>query len=69
MTEDGKEGNKKVASKIDQTIVNIIKDTKVTYGYEEWHKGVFETPIRYLSSIYRTQNGYRGLQQISRIHC
>ena len=43
MTEDGKEGNKKVASKIDQTIVNIIKDTKVT-GYEEWHKGVFETP-------------------------
>jgi len=43
MTEDGKEGNKKVASKIDQTIVNIIKDTKVQ-GYEEWHKAVFETP-------------------------
>ena len=29
ITEDGKEGNKKVASKIDQTIVNIIKNTKV----------------------------------------
>jgi len=43
MTEDGKEGNKKVASKIDQTIVNIIKNTKVQ-GYEEWHKAVFETP-------------------------
>ena len=37
------EGNKKVASKIDQTIVNIIKNTKVQ-GYEEWHKAVFETP-------------------------
>ena len=43
ITEDGKERNKKVASKIDQTIVNIIKNTKVQ-GYEEWHKAVFETP-------------------------
>ena len=43
ITEDGKEGNKKVASKIDQTIVNIIKNTKVQV-YEEWHKAVFETP-------------------------
>ena len=32
-----------VVSKIDQTIVNIIKETKVQ-GYEEWHKAVFETP-------------------------
>jgi len=43
ITEDGKEGNKQVASAIDQTTVNIIKDTKVR-GYEEWHKAVFETP-------------------------
>jgi len=43
VTENGKEGNKKVVSKIEQTIVNIIKETKVQ-GYEEWHKGVFETP-------------------------
>ena len=43
VTESGKEGNKKVVSKIDQTIVNIIKETKVQ-GYEEWHKAVFETP-------------------------
>ena len=43
VTENGKEGNKKVVSKIDQTIVNIIKETKVQ-GYEEWHKAVFETP-------------------------
>ncbi len=42
-TEHGKEGNKKVASTIDQTTVNRIKDTKVR-GYEEWHKAVFETP-------------------------
>ena len=43
VTENGKEGNKKVVSKIDRTIVNIIKETKVQ-GYEEWHKAVFETP-------------------------
>ena len=43
VTENGKEGNKKVVSKIDKTIVNIIKETKVQ-GYEEWHKAVFETP-------------------------
>ena len=43
VTEVGKEGNKKVASKIETTIVNIIKDTKVQ-GYEEWNKAVFETP-------------------------
>ena len=43
VTENGKEGNKKVVSKIDQTIVNVIKETKVQ-GYEEWHKAVFETP-------------------------
>ena len=35
--------SKKVVSKIDQTIVNVIKETKVQ-GYEEWHKAVFETP-------------------------
>ena len=43
VTENGKEGIKKVVSKIDQTIVNIIKETKVQ-GYEEWQKAVFETP-------------------------
>jgi len=43
VTENGKEGNKKVVSKIEQTIVNIIRETKVQ-GYEEWHKAVFETP-------------------------
>ena len=43
VTENGKEGNKKVVSKSDQTIVNVIKETKVQ-GYEEWQKAVFETP-------------------------
>ena len=63
MTEDGKEGNKKVASKIDQTIVNIIKDTKVT-GYEEWHKGVFETP----QGTYRVYIGLKmGIGDFNRL--
>ena len=43
ITEDGKEGNKQVATKVESTIVNIIKNTKVQ-GYEEWKKAVLETP-------------------------
>ena len=63
ITEDGKEGNKKVASKIDQTIVNIIKNTKVQ-GYEEWHKAVFETP----NNTYRVYIGLKyGIGEANRL--
>ena len=63
ITEDGKEGNKKVASKIDQTIVNIIKNTKVQ-GYEEWHKAVFETP----NGTYRVYIGLKyGIGEANRL--
>ena len=44
ITEVGKEGDKQVATKVEQTIVNIIKNTKVQ-GYEEWKKAVLETPV------------------------
>ena len=43
ITEVGQEGNKQVATKVESTIVNIIKNTKVQ-GYEEWKKAVLETP-------------------------
>ena len=43
-TEVGQEGNKQVATKVESTIVNIIKNTKVQ-GYEEWKKAILETPI------------------------
>jgi len=54
ITEVGKEGNKKVASKIESTIVNIIKNIKVQ-GYEEWNKAVYETP----SGTYRVYIGLK----------
>ena len=44
ITEVGQEGNKQVATKVEQTIVNVIKNTKVQ-GYEEWQKAVLETPV------------------------
>ena len=44
ITEVGQEGSKQVATKVEQTIVNVIKNTKVQ-GYEEWQKAVLETPI------------------------
>ena len=43
ITEIGKESNKQVASKIEETIVNVVKKTKIQ-GYEMWEKAVYETP-------------------------
>ena len=43
ITEIGAEGNKKVVSKIEQTIVNVVKATTIQ-GYESWEKDVYETP-------------------------
>ena len=43
ITEIGSEGNKKVVSKIEETIVNIVRDTMIQ-GYEAWEKAVYETP-------------------------
>ena len=43
ITEVGNEGNKQVASKIEETIVNVVKKTKIQ-GYEMWEKAVYETP-------------------------
>ena len=43
ITEIGSEGNKKVVSKIEQTIVNVVKATMIQ-GYESWEKAVYETP-------------------------
>ena len=43
ITEVGNEGNKQVASKIEETIVNIVKETMIQ-GYELWEKSVYETP-------------------------
>ena len=43
ITEIGSEGNKKVVSKIEQTIVNVVKGTMIQ-GYESWEKAVYETP-------------------------
>ena len=43
ITEVGNEGNKEVASKIEEAIVNIVKDTMIQ-GYEMWEKAVYETP-------------------------
>ena len=42
ITEIGNEGNKEVASKIEEVIVNVVKKTKIQ-GYEMWEKAVYET--------------------------
>ena len=43
ITEVGNEGSKQVASKIEETIVNVVKETMIQ-GYEQWEKSVYETP-------------------------
>ena len=54
ITEVGNEGNKEVASKIEETIVNVVKDTMIQ-GYEMWEKAVYETP----ESEYRVYIGLK----------
>ena len=54
ITEIGKEGNKEVASKIEETIVNVVKNTMIQ-GYEMWEKAVYETP----ESEYRVYIGLK----------
>ena len=43
ITEVGQEGNKEVVSKVEEVIVNVVKETMIQ-GYESWEKAVYETP-------------------------
>ena len=43
-TEVGSNKNIQVASKVEDTIVNIVAKTMVQ-GYEQWEKAVYETPL------------------------
>ena len=43
-TEIGSNNSKKVASKVEDTIVNVVAKTMVQ-GYEQWEKAVYETPF------------------------
>ena len=43
ITEIGQDGNREVVSKIEETIVNIVRETMIQ-GYEQWEKAVYETP-------------------------
>ena len=42
VTEVGQDGNAQVVSKIEETIVNIVRETMIQ-GYEQWEKAVYET--------------------------
>ena len=43
ITEVGQDGNRQVVSKIEETIVNIVRETMIQ-GYEQWEEAVYETP-------------------------
>ena len=43
ITEVGEEGNKEVVSKVEEVIVNVVRETMIQ-GYESWEKAVYETP-------------------------
>ena len=42
ITEVGQEGNKEVVSKVEEVIVNVVRETMIQ-GYEQWEKAVYET--------------------------
>tara|TARA_R110000823_G_scaffold164357_2_gene296597 strand:+ start:2779 stop:3390 length:612 start_codon:yes stop_codon:yes gene_type:complete len=54
ITEVGQDGNRQVVSKIEETIVNIVRETMIQ-GYEQWEKAVYETP----SGQYRVYIGLK----------
>ena len=54
ITEIGQDGNREVVSKIEETIVNIVRETMIQ-GYEQWEKAVYETP----NSQYRVYIGLK----------
>ena len=60
ITEIGQDGNREVVSKIEETIVNIVRETMIQ-GYEQWEKAVYETP----NGQYRV---YIGLKTVSYTH-
>ena len=42
ITEVGQDNSKQVVSKIEETVVNIVRETMIQ-GYEQWEKAVYET--------------------------
>ena len=42
ITEIGQDSSKQVVSKIEETIVNLVRETMIQ-GYEQWNKAVYET--------------------------
>ena len=42
ITEVGQDNSKQVVSKIEETVVNVVRETMIQ-GYEQWEKAVFET--------------------------
>ena len=42
ITEVGQDNNKEVVSKIEETVVNVVRETMIQ-GYEQWEKAVYET--------------------------
>jgi len=42
ITEVGQDSSKQVVSKIEETIVNLVRETMIQ-GYEQWEKAVYET--------------------------
>ena len=44
ITEIGQDSSQQVVSKIEETVVNIVRETMIQ-GYEQWEKAVYETPL------------------------
>ena len=42
ITEIGQDSSKQVVSKIEETVVNLVRETMIQ-GYEQWNKAVYET--------------------------
>ena len=57
ITEVGQDNSKQVVSKIEETVVNIVRETMIQ-GYEQWEKAVYETANNHYRVYVGLKNGY-----------
>jgi hypothetical protein len=63
ITEVGQDNSKQVVSKIEETVVNIVRETMIQ-GYEQWEKAVYETA----NNHYRVYVGLKmGIGEANRL--
>jgi len=64
ITEVGQDNSKQVVSKIEETVVNIVRETMIQ-GYEQWEKAVYETANNHYRVYVGLKMGIGGANRLA----